>query len=80
MTINNWFVSQWIPVSEQEYPKTEGSYLTTIICILDNCDDIYVEQVWYNGCEWDITHSMYKVLAWMPMPEPYKEVTENAFN
>ena len=72
----------WIPVTEQE-PKESGKYLVTAIIsfIPDHVDDPdtfeavttanYLADIrgsikwWGNNVE--------KVLAWMPLPEPYKE-------
>lgn len=62
----------WIPVTEQ-LPKEDGSYL--------------VSGKWGSGkesvgdCEFSVKDGYFQtvwnfdVLAWMPLPEPYKEVT-----
>lgn len=62
---------QWIPVSEDE-PKVNREYLVTVIDengkrIVDR-DDYFVYG-WddYGGDE------RFKVVAWMPSPEPYEE-------
>ena len=74
----------WIPVTEE--PKKSGKYLVTAVIgfIPDHVDDPNTYEAvttanysadtrdpikwWGNNVE--------KVLAWMPLPEPYKEVTE----
>ena len=74
----------WIPVTEK--PKESGKYLVTAVIsfIPDHVDDPNTYEAvttanysadtrdpikwWGNNVE--------KVLAWMPLPEPYKGVTE----
>jgi len=71
---------RWIPVSER-LPEKEGRYLTTILNEYDN-ELRYIMTCDYfsNGC-WcpDDECASDNVIAWMPLPEPYKaesEVTE----
>ena len=67
-------MSKWIPCSER-MPET-GTYLVTT-----NCDGgLYVEVghyiKWLDRMEWhDDSYEANKlcVIAWMPLPEPYKE-------
>ena len=77
-------VPHWIPVTEE--PKESGKYLVTAVIsfIPDHVDDPNTYEAvttanysadtrgpiqwWGNNVE--------KVLAWMPLPEPYKGVTE----
>lgn len=65
--------TRWIPVSER-LPETYGIYLTYIVNPYDSqlsyimlCD--YIGQTW---CPVDETASN-NVVAWMPLPEPYRE-------
>lgn len=65
--------ARWIPVSER-LPETDGVYLTYIVNPYDSqlsyvmlCD--YIGQTW---CPVDETASN-NVVAWMPLPEPYRE-------
>ena len=60
---------RWIPVSER-LPKEQGLYLVTI----KSCDKYYIDTDLYN--------TLYKkgfrtpnVIAWMPLPEPYKHIS-----
>ena len=66
----------WIPVSER-LPETDGVYLTYIVNTYDNqlsyimiCD--YIHPKWFPI---DETASS-NVVAWMPLPEPFKESEE----
>lgn len=52
---------QWIQCSEQ-IPSDRGDYLTTSIFEEVNCD-------YWDGWNFDRKEM---VLAWMPLPEPYK--------
>ena len=68
--------AEWIPVSER-LPETDGIFLTYIENPYDNqlsyimiCD--YIHQIW---CPVDETASS-NVIAWMPLPEPYKAESE----
>lgn len=70
-------ISEWIPVSER-LPKED--YDTVLVFLESKIYDIaiwhseYGFRPWYAGYfeeatpEWES-----KVLAWMPLPEPYKE-------
>lgn len=51
----------WIPCSES-LPEKDGYYLTTTMYY-------QVYRDYWNGDNWDRTEM---VIAWMPMPEPYK--------
>ena len=64
--------TNWIPVSER-LPKASGTYQVT-------CMDgrIYRSTYAKFQCKlkrWELTgaRSYWKVIAWMPLPEPYKE-------
>ena len=59
----------WIPYTEQSKPKKDGIYLVT-------CDDeeYPVKRMRFKECLWYWTYGIYdrKILAWQPLPEPYK--------
>lgn len=61
--------SGWIPYTEQNTPSKDGIYLVT-------CDDIEypVKRMRFKECLWYWTYGIYdgKILAWQPLPEPYK--------
>ena len=66
--------SHWIPCSER-YPEQDERVLVTIgdydffvwDC-MSNCGEDYF---WED--EHGFYHNKYEVLAWMPLPEPYRE-------
>lgn len=67
----------WIPVSER-LPEKKGRYLTTILNEYDNrlryimtCD-YFPNGYWYP----DEESASSNVIAWMPLPEPYKAESE----
>ena len=63
----------WIPVSER-LPEN-GNYLVTMA---DNdCKDVrYLEISWFNPItKWSLGNT--DVVAWMPLPEPYKAESED---
>ena len=66
--------SGWIPYTEQNTPSKDGIYLVT-------CDDIEypVKRMRFKGGLWYWTYGIYdgKILAWQPLPEPYKGGKEN---
>ena len=69
--------TKWIPVSER-LPETDDIMLVTYIDDRDGEDTIWLgwhemENIWYidgfaHGGEYGN-----RVIAWMPLPEPYKE-------
>lgn len=78
-------VSEWIPCSER-LPEKDGRYLTTYPLIRDMK---WVNILWYGkpsmpsrdvqGKVWYVSDEEYgdvpydDVIAWMPLPKPYKE-------
>lgn len=65
----NTIVTQWIPYTVQNMPKKEGLYLVT-------CDDekYPVKRMRFKNGIWLWNYGIYdgKILAWQPLPEPYK--------
>lgn len=59
----------WIPYTEQNIPKKEGIYLVT-------CDDkeYPVKRMRFKENLWYWYYGIYdgRILAWQPLPEPYK--------
>lgn len=64
----------WIPCSEG-LPETEGYFLVTVSCM----GVIYVDARFYyverDSRHWG-NYESGSVIAWMPLPEPFKGVTE----
>lgn len=69
---------RWIPVSER-LPEESGNYMT---CIYNEERDGYkLRQIWFaHENDYDIDESGWselyyfeRVVAWMPLPEPYRE-------
>ena len=54
---------EWIPVSERLPEKKVKDYLAC-------CEDGYVATIMYDNGRWLINGN--NVIAWMPLPEPYK--------
>ena len=78
-------VSHWIPVTER-LPETDDEVLTTYI-VNGDMENRYTEtsSYYFDGFSgywsspWDkyrIAGTRIEVIAWMPLPEPYKGVTE----
>ena len=61
---------QWIPCSER-LPKEDGLYLVTT-----KYSQIPTMLEWRVGFWFDEEANIYKVIAWMPLPEAYKGETE----
>lgn len=66
--------NKWIPVSER-LPDKNDNYLVTVE--MKNIDYKFVAKWHFNKCEkpfWtEAEPTREKVIAWMPLPEPYKE-------
>ena len=61
----------WIPVSER-LPSERGWYLITVQEVNRFTDVDY----YYGNSEWDEVSSKQEVIAWMPLPKPYREESE----
>lgn len=69
---------KWIPCSER-LPEENGQYLITIKYkhVNDSYEDVYAEHgEWLDG-KWDMfcfghCGEVEDIIAWMPLPEPYK--------
>lgn len=65
----NTSVTQWIPYTVENMPKKEGLYIVT-------CDDekYQVKRMRFKNGIWLWNYGIYygKILAWQPLPEPYK--------
>ena len=72
---------RWIPCSER-MPEERGVYIVTekVYSINDRkhtgCFNLMTEQVEFSNGKW-IRASFYEVIAWMPLPEPYKAESED---
>ena len=59
---------RWIPVKNP--PEENGGYICTLAGDLVGSEESFVGMSWYENGEWDDAED---VIAWMPLPEPYKE-------
>lgn len=69
---------EWIPCSER-LPEEDGFYQVTVQ--IKETGECYVEKKYYKikkGWESYLAKEFIDVIAWMPLPEPYKlqEITE----
>lgn len=68
---------RWIPCS-RELPNEDGQYNITVEYEhVDGYEDIYSEHGYWIDDHWDNSYGhcgkVIKVLAWQPLPQPYKE-------
>lgn len=64
----------WIPCSER-LPEENGNYLVTVEAN-DGTASIKFQMVDHYGPKWLHEGKREKVIAWMPLPEPYKAESE----
>lgn len=67
-SIMSMIKEKWIPCSER-MPEEEKCYLVTSTGTHNDIIDI----AYYSR---DVWHKASRIKAWMPLPEPYKEVEE----
>ena len=63
-------MAKWIPVSKR-LPKKDGSYL---VCTKNN--GILLTRFYTNGRRFSSTRISNLVVAWQPLPKPYKEAQD----
>ena len=74
---------QWIPCSERlpDHPENNDYYLVTIQCEhYDGWDDYVTGFAEWTKHGWDELScyiGQIKVIAWMPLPQPYKAESED---
>ena len=72
---------RWIPCSER-LPEESGQYIITVKYVhVDGYEDLYAEHGEWDGDRWDMfcfghCGKVEDIVAWMPLPEPFKGVTE----
>ena len=64
---------KWIPCSER-LPEVDGMYTTTLSGELVGTEEPFVGQSYFEDGYWEEDGDC--VIAWMPLPEPYREVTD----
>ena len=65
----------WIRCDER-LPEEAGCYWTTSVLDADGRRRGTIR--WFNGTKWEHVHKDYSiVIAWMPLPAPYKEDTDD---
>ena len=65
------FISKWIPCSER-LPEDEGRFLVTMETYIFNEYSHPIGTSFYSPSYGWVNASPNKVLAWMPLPEPWK--------
>lgn len=81
-TDTNVGTNGWIPVSERLPEEPFGCLVTVIACepvTQDEFENILPYHVGYDGYGWvdaDGEEIPFEVIAWKPLPEPYKESEE----
>lgn len=61
--------SGWIPVSE----RLPSECVEVLITATSPDGYIYTTTTWYQEKRWVMRHRADKVIAWQPLPEPFKE-------
>lgn len=73
---------RWISVNDRFPEEAYGCLVTVMDCdpyLMKDYENIYPEPVGWDGKSWNNSdgHEIpFEVLAWMPLPEPYKESDE----
>lgn len=70
-----WRLKRWIPVSEslpEIFRDEYGELIPYLVCV--NGTE-YPFRAFYDGENWGDGWAKIDVIAWMPLPEPYREET-----
>lgn len=70
---------KWIPVSEMLPGPSRRLFLVSGYTMIDDLKVLGIDMARWNGDEWTFSgdpRPNIVVLAWMPLPEPYREVEE----
>ena len=63
----------WIPADKEHNPKEDGFYIATLDGEIAGEDHPFVGTAEFVGEKWEDDTEDYKcVMAWMPLPQPYK--------
>ena len=66
--------AEWIPVSERLPKARESVILSTKECTGEGCYwETTKHHVIWKGYRWNATYWDDEVIAWMPLPEPYRK-------
>lgn len=68
--------SKWIPCSERLPEEPFELYLVTTKYGSGYQDKVYPCRAFWNGINFTDGWHILDVIAWMPLPEPYREVTD----
>lgn len=66
-------MNKWIPITG-ELPKDDGLYIVTFDGGLAGQKEPFTSCNYFENGEWDSDGDC--IIAWMPLPEPYKETSE----
>ena len=69
-------MSEWVPVSKR-LPEKDGRYYVTRHDFVTQTD--FTDILWYEKDVWWDRQATgnYAVIAWMPLPEPYRKEQEH---
>lgn len=68
-------MSEWIPVSER-LPEEDGEYLVTVLDSYSGRPFVDISHYFIGNVNNNGFYKAYEVMAWMPLPEPYKVESE----
>ena len=67
-------INEWVSV-EEKLPSKKGRYLCTFKPKSEKVEKTLIGVKYFDGFKWEDIFNLFEVIAWQPLPTPYKVPT-----